>query len=169
MKLSKSNRAIIYAYKRGYRSDDYGNIFGPKGNKLSLCKGSNGYLIFRIWKNGGYATVPAHRFSAYCYFGDELFINECVRHRDGNKTNNSRKNISLGSLSDNYQDNPKEWRKSFALKGASTRRKLTPECVKKIRQLLKNGETYNRIASEFNVSKSTIQQIKEGRTYRWVK
>ena len=167
--LSKSNRAIIHAFERGYRSDAEGKIYGPSGDELSLGKGTNGYLIFRIWMEEEHVSVPAHRFSAYCYFGDRLFENECVRHLNGDKTDNRRSNIAIGSLSDNYKDIPPQWRMDFALKGASTKRKLTSDDVREIRKLLDKGESYSRISERFGVAKTTIQQIKEGRTYKWVK
>lgn len=167
--MSLSNRAIKRAYENGYRSDDEGNIFGPTGTKLVLGNGSNGYLIFRIWKDVKHVTVSAHRFSAYCYFGDEVFNHQCVRHLNGIKTDNRKENLALGSLSDNYRDIPVKWRIDFSLKGAKTKRKLTPSNVQEIRLEIESGKPLKSIAVKYGVARSTIQQIKEGKSYAWVK
>ena|SRR5699024_6617479 len=167
--LSRSNKAILYAYEMGYRSDENGNVISHKGNVLSLGEGSNGYLIFRIWKKGRRTSVSAHRFSAYCYYGNELFDNECVMHRNGVKTDNSKENLAIGSLRENYKDNCDKWKESFSLKGAKTRRKFTENEVRKIKNDIKNGTNITQMARNYGVARATIQQIKEGKTYKWVK
>lgn len=167
--LSYSDRAIMYAYELGYRSDENGKIYSHKENKLSLGKGTNGYLLFRIWKKDKHISISAHRFSAYCYFGNELFDNECVMHRNGIKTDNSKENLAIGSLRENYQDNCEKWKESFSLKGAKTKRKFTESQIREIKNGLRNGTSFSQLARSYGVAKSTIQQIKERKTYKWVK
>jgi hypothetical protein len=160
--------SVKIAYEKGYRANDDGSINGLYTAKLRLGKGSNGYLLFRIRVGESLRTVPAHRFAAYCFFGEELYKHECVRHINGDKTDNSKSNLLLGSLADNYNDNSKDWRIDFANKGAATKRKLSDTDVIEIRRMLTNGESYRNISDKFRVAKSTIQQIKEGKSYKWV-
>jgi len=159
---------VTIAYEKGYRANDDGSITGIYVGNIKLGKGTNGYLLFRIRDGASFKTVPAHRFAAYCFFGDEIFNHECVRHIDGDKTNNRRSNLTLGSRSDNFQDNSEEWKTNFSMAGAKTKRKLDEEAVKEIRQLLNVGVSYRTLSEKFSVSKGTIQQIKEGKSYRWV-
>lgn len=168
-KLSLSDKSILHAYQMGYRSNDEGEITSHKGNKISLSKGTNNYLLFGIRKNGKSTTVSAHRFSAYCYFGDDLFSSECVMHLNGIKTDNSKENLSLGSLKENYKDNCEIWKKEFSLKGARKRRKLTSDQVKEIKSHIKNKRNISQVARDYGVARSTIQQISEGKSYTWVK
>jgi hypothetical protein len=160
--------AVKTAYEKGYRANDDGSINGLYAEKLKLGKGSNGYLLFRIRVGESLKTVPAHRFAAYCFFGEELYKHECVRHINGEKTDNRKSNLLLGTLADNYKDNSESWRKDFADKGAAVKRKLSDIDVLEIRSMLANGDSYRQISSKFGVAKSTIQQIKEGKSYKWV-
>lgn len=159
---------IKLAYAKGYRATESGDILGIYKDKLKLGEGSNGYLLFRIRDGDKLKTIAAHRFCAFCYYGDELFQHECVRHKNGDKTDNRKENIELGSYSENFRDIEEEWRKSFSLKGAASRRKLTASDVKEIREMLFKGESYRAISNKFGVSKTSIQQIKEGKSYKWV-
>ncbi|MBU8597343.1 hypothetical protein KM908_14450 [Alkalihalobacillus clausii] len=163
-----SEYVIRLAYEKGYRVTEEGIVRGLYRNQLKIHVGTNGYPLFGIRDQGKNLTVPAHRFAAYCYFGEEVFAHECVRHVNGVKTDISRDNLVLGSLSDNYHDIPHEWRSDFARKGASTRRRLTECDVRSIRKKLADGESYRNLSKEYNVAKSTIQQIKEGKSYKWV-
>lgn len=159
---------IELAYEKGYRANEDGSIIGIHAEKLKLFQGSNGYLIFGIKDGKNNKRIPVHRFAAYCFFGNEIFNHECVRHINGIKTDNRKENLTLGSLSDNYNDIPESWRKDFSLKGAAVTRKLTSQNVIEIRLLLAERKSYSFIAEKFGVSKSTIQQIKEGKSYKWV-
>jgi hypothetical protein len=156
------------AYEKGYRVNYDGTVSGIYKNTLALGKGSNGYLNFVIRDGNRTRTVPVHRFASYCFFGEELYKHECVRHLNGDKTDNSRDNLALGSFADNYDDNPNDWKTTFAQKGAATKRKLSEDDVSEIKKLIGIGESCRSIGKKFNVAKSTIHQIKEGKSYRWV-
>jgi hypothetical protein len=51
----------------------------------------------------------------------------------------------LGSLADNYNDIPEEWRKGFSLKGAAVKRRLSNNDVLEIKSMLVKGESYRTI------------------------
>lgn len=162
------NDRIIAAYAKGYRATDCGKVLGPTGNELKLCPGANGYLVFGIRLKGKSVTVPVHRFVAYSTFGQDALSAECVRHLDGDKHNNAKSNLVPGSLSENFADNNSEWKEQFAKRGAETKRKLSPGQVSEIKEGLASGRSLRDLADTYGVCKSSIQQIKEGKSYAWV-
>jgi len=42
---------------------------------------------------------------------------------------------------------------------------LTPEIVERIKTLLSNGATQQQVANKFNIHRTTVQNIKEGKTW----
>lgn len=46
-------------------------------------------------------------------------------------------------------------------------RKLSLDESRKIKKLLKNGESIARIASKYKISKSQLYHIKKGDSYQW--
>lgn len=165
--MNQSSQLLVEAYERGYRPDEQGRIVSPYERILKLSKGSNGYLLFGMRLNGVTKVIYVHRFVAYCKYKEELFTSDCVRHVNSNKNDNSPSNIELGTMSQNFQDNELDWKSRFAFAGAKTRRKLSEEQVKEIKELLKTN-SMRSIAKKFNVASTTISQIKEGKSYAWV-
>jgi group I intron endonuclease len=58
--------------------------------------------------------------------------------------------------------------KQAQITNALSRAKLTPEQVQDIRNLLLDNKTQQSIADRYGVSRSTIQDIKEHKTWRWL-
>lgn len=163
--MSMSNKAILLAKEKGYHINKDGTVISPKGNLLKLVRQQNGYLVFAIRNGKKTSTIFVHRYQAYEKFGDKLFKSECVRHLDGDRSNNSYENIQIGTFYENDKDKPIELRKKFALAGAKTRRKLSDENVNDIKGRLLLGESLSKIAKSYSVARTTIQQIKDGKTY----
>jgi DNA-binding transcriptional regulator YiaG len=163
---------LDYAIAKNYRADKDGNIYGPTGAKLKQAKTRNGYLFFGVRKpiaSEGTFNVSSHRFVAYYFLGQEAKTSEVIRHLDGDKTNNKLSNLKPGTKVENFGDNDDTWKKEFALAGAATKRKLNEEEVKAIREMISEKVSYSKMAAAFGVSKGCIQQIKEGKSYAWVK
>lgn len=163
---------LDYAISKGYWADESGAIFGPRGNRLKEATGKNGYKFFGVRKpisSDGTFNVSSHRFVAYYFLGEVVNQAEVVRHLDGDKLNNRLDNLKPGSVSDNFGDNEPTWRKNFALAGAAGKRKLSAVEVRAIRKMLAEGISHAKTSSAFNVSKGCVQQIKEGKSYAWVK
>lgn len=169
--MTKIN-VLDYAVSRGYKADRNGNIFGPTGTKLSLAKTGSGYLFFGVRKPiaaEGSFNVSAHRFVAYYFLGDIAKTSEVIRHLDDDKTNNKLSNLKPGTRSQNFNDNDENWKKEFALAGAATKRKLDENDVRSIRAMMDDQIPLARIATAYGVARTTIQQIKDGKSYAWVK
>jgi len=165
--MSDSNKAIRSAAGRGYSYCE-GGVIGAKGGLLSPMKSNKGYFYFHIKYNKKNTAIPYHRFFAYLKYGGDTFKAECVRHLDGNRENNTFDNIALGTHKENTADIIGTNKKNM-MKNAVMQRKFSVEQVKRVRNMVSEGKTIRAIAIVSGVSPSTIQQIAEGRTYKWVK
>lgn len=152
--LSKSNQFLIKAYEKGYRVID-GEVFKNNKKKAKIGTNKQGYNTFG--KN-----IKIHRLVAYQKYGNKMFEPKIlVRHRDGNKQNNSYNNILLGSDHDNHMDKDPKDRLIHSLKAASKHRKFTDVEIELIRQDFKiNKLTYKQIMAKWSISsKGTLSYI----------
>lgn len=155
----------------GYVVNEGGEVVSPRNHKrLKLQEGTNGYLHFSVGTNGdgNRGVVMVHRLAAYYWFG-EMALGEGieVRHLDGDKRNNSRENIVLGSKSDNSFDIPREERVRHSLHAVSKQRKLTFAEAKSVRSLYRGGgHSFRSLADKFSVCPATIGKIVRGDSYR---
>lgn len=162
--LSKSQKRIVEAYERGYRVDKSGNTINPKGNIVKGCvvgKSKWKYRRFGIGsreKNRHPLVIHVHRLQAFQKFGLAMFEEGIVvRHLNGDSLDNSFKNISIGTHSDNMQDIPKHIRLKKALHATSFVRKYNRA---KIIAYHKICNSYKKTMEMFNISsKGTLHFI----------
>ena len=144
------------AFVEGYRIDNNGNVYNPKGIKI---KGHihKGYKHFKFQRNNITYYVHFHRFQAYKKYGEALFKSRImVRHLDGNPLNNTISNIDIGNNSQNQLDIPRECR----LERSSIHIRYSSEIVKEIKEKRKRGYTYKELMQEYNISsKGTLFNI----------
>jgi HNH endonuclease len=164
--MSKSNQLLLLAIERGNKVAANGDFTGPNGIDSSRI-GLRGYL--QIWvksRDLGDGNVLVHRIQAYQLYGDLVFAPGIeVRHRDGNKLNNSKENILLGSSSDNKMDCPKNERLRHAKVAASFLRKLTQYEAESLRYDRSSGATYADLIAKYGISKSTVSYVVNRKTY----
>lgn len=99
--------------------------------------------------------------------------------RSGVLSEESKKKVSVGNTgkirTDEHKNKTSEVLKEYysnnehpikGFKRGTCNNKLQKEDVLEIRVLLKQGKTVLEISKQFSVSKATIQQIKEGRTWQ---
>lgn len=102
------HKAALAAYFKGYRVTDGGELLSPSGEMMVLKarKSDRGYPRFGVWLEDEKRSVriPAHNFAALCFFGLKVFSSPCIRHDDDNRANFSRKNLNLGTNSQNMLD-----------------------------------------------------------------
>ena len=164
MSLSKTNKALLEAYNKGYRVNKNGNVIGLKGIEISP-KIKNGYKKFctRL-ESGGRYIVNYHRLQAYQKFGDKIFEEGIVvRHLNGNSLDNSLDNIAIGTQSDNMFDRSKESLKEHSLIATRKRqdkfRTYKERCL--IYEDLRNNIPYSEIMKTYNIpSKGTLSYMK---------
>lgn len=149
------------SYKKYYVKEDGSIISITKGTgkekNIKLQKNNKGYLVITI--NGVKELV--HRVVAKTYIpcNDTSLT---VNHIDGNKENNSVKNLEWCSNNDNMRH-----ARENGLFSVNAMRKLTKKQVLYIRDKRKNENTpYRELAKEFNVANSVIGEIVRGQTYK---
>ena len=156
--VKEFNRYEIILFDKGYRVNDLGEVINPKGDKIMCSEHSKGYRCIGHRINGGKSNIPVHRLQAYIKFGNKIYTKGLVvRHLDGDKLNNSYKNIELGTYSDNRMDMPEEDRKRLAQLAADTQKIYDHNDVYKF--YCKNP-SYKAIMNHFGIkSKSTLSNI----------
>jgi hypothetical protein len=166
------------AYERGYRATDDGKILNPAGRVLNIrLRGNQKYptISFRcgteITRSGMYG-IPAHRFAAYCFFGEAMFApGIVVRHLDGTRTNFARSNLALGTHSDNVRDidpviRSRVGRQARAAQGYRAKNAMfSDEQVRGIRRRVQGGERMSDVAKELGVTRQCVYLIVRRRAY----
>tara|TARA_X000001382_G_C3155549_1_gene174421 strand:- start:171 stop:698 length:528 start_codon:yes stop_codon:yes gene_type:complete len=159
-----------------YYACDDGNIYSKKGigskkdsynnnyKKLSSAPGSSGYLQVCIKNESGkYLSRMVHRLIAKAFVGN-LVNGMTVSHLDGNKVNNSPKNLTIESQRDNLKRKINHGTHDI---GTNNSRALINESqLLKIRKMLKSKKyTHKQIGKLFGVSGSFITKINCGYRY----
>lgn len=111
-------------------------------------------------------TESVHRLVAKVYIPNPNNYSQ-VNHVDGNKTNNNHNNLEWVSNEQNAEHAAKYIRKKFT-ESKRKNHKLRDEDVIQIAELLKT-KTSASIARQFNVSPTTITELKSGRSWRHLK
>jgi len=115
--LSKNEEAV---FKMGFRVLN-GIVYGPSGELRKPTLSVRGYMQFSVRIDGKKKIIKLHRLIAYQKYGEELYNHQCVRHLDGNTTNNDPANIALGSQQDNLMDIQPEVRRLKAVNAINSR------------------------------------------------
>lgn len=158
-KLGKGWLTQWLALSLGYWVDAYdGTVKGPDGRVIEPEVDASGYLKFKldglpVWCGRHFEGewVFPHLLQALICYGPKAHgRGMVVIHRDGDKTNNRYRNISV----------------SKQREGTT----LHPQDVREIRVLIRCGRfTHKEIANKYGVSRSTVSMIKSGARYGWVK
>ena len=115
--------------------------------------------------NGRICNFFVHEIIAIA--GGLIPIDITIDHIDGNKMNNKFSNLQLLTNEDNISKTHKG--KSKYKGSQSPMSKLTEGDVKEIKKMLKNKNIKQiDIAKKYNVSKETITDIKQGKTWKHV-
>lgn len=151
-----------------YTISTEGEIFSKykKGEKLNPYLGTRGYFVVTMYKN----TIPTyknvHRLLA------ETFIpntenKPLVLHKNDIRTDNRLENLYWGTFEENMEDRT---RNGFNVKGErNCRAKLTAKQVNEIRQrYIPRKVSSLKLAKEYNVSKCTILEIINYKTWRHI-
>lgn len=118
------------------------------------CKSGHLSVILGRGSNG----KPVHQLVMLAFQGETPKGME-ILHINGNPNDNRINNLRYGSRTDNILD---------VYKIGKLWRKLSIHDVKEIRIRLTNGETGHSIALDYNVTDSSISNIKTGRCFWWL-
>jgi hypothetical protein len=170
MRDSTQAKAVMYAYNRGYRARKDGTVSGIRTDSVALRKDTQGYVRFQVnppWRHNSLG-VCVHQLIALQKFGEKALDKDVqTRHLNGNPGDNSWDNIAIGTMSDNMMDRPEEKRKRMARRAGRSQSPLTIEDVQRIRYLREEeGWKYSEIMREYPISKSTLSNICNYKTWR---
>ena len=127
----------------------------------------NGYRQFRLSKNGKPATVKASRLVALTFLPNPE-NKPTVNHKNGIKNDDCLENLEWATFSENTKHafdtglaKPKLGEKQRSCR-------LKENQVMTAKRLLNLGYHFRDIATMYNVSPTTIADIKHGRTWGWL-
>lgn len=162
----------VVGYEGLYMVSSFGNVMGvPKkstyGHMLAQREmpSGSGYHSVCLCKDNVKKYYRVHRLVAQAFIPN-LDNKPEVNHKDGNRSNNRVDNLEWVTRSENethaFRVLGKQPNKPWAGKPRPFARKLTPEQVKAIR---KDRRTAREIGREYNVSKTTIVNVKNRKIY----
>lgn len=111
----------------------------------------------QLWVDGKARYV--HRLIAVIELGLDESSGQCVRHDCDNPACHNPEHLALGTHADNMRD--------AVLRGRMAK-KLTPDKVGEIKAKLQTETSRADLASEYGVSRKTIDQIAKGETWAHV-
>lgn len=161
-----TNDAIIIYFRKGYRINADGYLVSPSGVIRKAKKRKDGYFEVSFRMEGRFYHILLHRLCAYQKYGEIVFMADCVRHLDGDKSNNAPDNIEIGTDSDNAMDVPCLLRTERAVRATMcTSGYRNNEIVKEIRDYHKSTNSYKLTMRRFGISsKGTLHYILNERT-----
>lgn len=109
-------------------------------------------------------TLKAHRVSWQIHKG-KIPPNIFVLHSCDNPICSNPDHLFLGTARDNLIDMIKKGRRVAAKGEKHSRAKLKNENVMEIRSLLKQGYSFGKLGKKFNVDRTAIRNIKNGKSW----
>lgn len=133
------------------------SYFNNKEKELKTQTDKKGYEKIKL--NG--KTYRIHRLVAEAFIANPDNLPQ-VNHIDGNKQNNDVSNLEW---CDNSFNQKHAWDNNLQQKRHATNCSLTQEQANSIREEYKNGISITPLANKYNVSKTTIKDILNGKYY----
>lgn len=125
-----------------------------------------GYKFVQLYKDKKSKNYPIHKLVAAAFLSETSFPGAVVNHKNGNKHDNSLDNLEYCSSEYNHHHATITGLKPRGSRIASS--KLNENTVAAIKRLLAKGFTHNYLAEVFSVSRSTISNISEGKSWKHV-
>ncbi len=145
----------------------YDRVYEKQGPLNTYCHiwagaSSRGYGAIRLGK----LNVKTHRLVCDYYHGP-IPEDKCVMHLCDNRLCVNPDHLQIGTQLKNVQDSIDKGRRDT--KGSNNAAAILTETqVIAIKEKLASGIDYNEIATQQGVSRSTIQDIKHGRSWRHI-
>lgn len=159
----------IPGYEGLYSVSDMGRVKSYKRIKSGKImrqqtRKNHPYLMLQLRKDKLYKHFLVHRLVAMAFLANDSNLPE-VNHRDCNARNNSLKNLEWISSSDNTKHSFTHGKADHRGEKNSNA-KLNESIVLDIRNKHDIGYSYSKIADMFNISKSTVAYIIQGKTWK---
>ena len=138
-----------------------GVIMGTRGRR-KLRPTAAGYLYCKTRVEGTSKHIKVHREVAIAFVPNPLG-HPFVLHKDGNKLNNRSNNLYWGTPEDNFQD--ALWHGTATVGVNNGAAKFSKQQVQDIRLALGEGIKAQALAYKYKVSRKTINNISNSKTY----
>ncbi|EHV3815215.1 HNH endonuclease [Salmonella enterica] len=157
----------IYEDGKVQRTNSDNNMCAPSyvGRFLTPETTKKGYQRVTLCRHGKTKRFQLHRLIALVHLPNPDNL-PCVNHKDGNKQNNHVTNLEWCSYSENEQHSYDKLNKIASRGDEHYQAKLTEEIVREIRTII--DPPFTKLAKEFGVNKSTIQDAYYKRTWKHV-
>jgi hypothetical protein len=148
-----SDGRIQSAHRRGTKAYGEWRDLRPGPN-------AKGYLGLTICSDGRRWSTRVHRLVAEAFVPNPKAL-PCVRHLDGNNTNNAASNLAWGTYADNERDKLGHgtW---DARRGGG---KLSEQQRAEARSMRDHGWTHSKIAAALGVSRPAVSRLLSGKTW----
>lgn len=167
----------INNYEGLYQVSSFGNIRSLDREVVYGDKSKGEYhnrkgQLLKPTLSGGYKTVSlsGKTFTVHSLVGehflDKPYGDFVLNHKDYNKENNFYKNLEYVTQGDNVRHNYVAGNANIGVKQKDA--KLNKKQVIEIKRLLETDISQNKIAKQFNVSPTTITDIKKGRKWKHI-
>lgn len=151
---------------------DDGRVFDIKENKFRVPKENHkGYYRISFYINGKYKCKFVHRLVLMTFNPVDGMDNLQVNHIDGDKHNNNLNNLEWCTQKENIEHAVRTglFDNCASYGDKSHYHKLTEKIVKEIKKDLEMKElSIRKIAKKYNISPSTIFQIKKGNYWKQI-
>jgi len=124
-----------------------------------------GYKFYQLYLNKKMFNRPIHVLVADAFLKKVTGLNY-INHKDGNKHNNIVDNLERCTNEYNHEHATKTGLKASGSRIASA--KLNENMAHAIKWFLKKGHSHIELAKAFNVSRTAISLIHEGKTWKRV-
>lgn len=126
------------------------------------CNGLTGYKFHQLYKNKKMHNKPIHQLVAHAFI-PKIKGKDYINHIDGNKHNNVVANLEW--CTNEYNHHHATITGLVAKGERVSSSKLTERCVNAIKYFLSKGHSHSELSKAFNISRSNISQISEGKTW----
>lgn len=139
------------AFNKGYRVTPEGILLNPQKKEIGSFD-KHGYKKFTLQVDQKCFMIYAHRLQAYQIYGDEIYQEGMhCRHLDSDKTNNSLRNICLGTAKENFNDRNRDDVMKVVLYATSFTKKHD---YKEIKEYYNKTKSYKMTKEKFGITSS---------------
>ena len=149
----------IKEYEGLYQISNKGNIKN-KNKELKQDENKKGYMCITLHKKGKKKKKGIHRIVAETFIQNNESKKQ-VNHIDGNKKNNSIENLEWVTPKENIRHAEKNKLRNSILKNPNSKLSL-----KDIQEIRNSDKSTKELMIVYNVSKTTINDIKTFRSWR---
>ena len=149
----KKHPTIPYLY-----ITETGEVF----HHLAASPSSNGYHTVKTCAG----TVRRHTLVAETYLGLKPADKDCVRHIDGDPSNDHYTNLAWATQAENCADTVMHGRSRRG--ETNPQAKLTEAQAREVLARRRAGESGSVLAKEFGISQAAVCDLHAGRTWRFI-